>query len=60
MNPDNPKLSIFSDAPFLATILHAIPDVVLLIDVARWQERRSERAVPYENVCRKLRKAGRL
>ena len=37
MNPDNPKLSIFSDAPFLATILHAIPDVVLLIDVARWR-----------------------
>lgn len=31
-----------------------------LIDVARWQERRSERAVPYENVRRKFRKAGRL
>ena len=31
-----------------------------VIDVARWQERRSERAVPYENVRRKLRKAGRL
>ncbi len=31
-----------------------------LIDVARWQERRGERAVPYENVRRKLLKVGRL
>ncbi len=31
-----------------------------LIDVARWQERRGERAVPYENVRRKLVKVGRL
>ena len=39
----------------------AIPHLRMdLIDVARWQERRSERAVPYENVRRKLRKAGRL
>lgn len=31
-----------------------------LIDAARWQERRSERAVPYENVRRRLVKTGRL
>ncbi len=39
----------------------SIPSLrVDLIDVARWQERRGERAVPYENVRRKLLKVGRL
>ena len=31
-----------------------------LIDVARWHERRSERAISYGSVRRKLKKAGRL
>jgi hypothetical protein len=31
-----------------------------LIDVARWYERRRERAIPYERVRRRLKKAGRL
>ena len=31
-----------------------------LIDVARWYERRSERALPYEQVRQKLKKTGRL
>jgi hypothetical protein len=31
-----------------------------LIDVALWQKRRRERALSYESVRRKLKKAGRL
>ncbi len=31
-----------------------------LMDVARWQERRGERAVPYGNVREKFKRAGRL
>ncbi len=31
-----------------------------LIDVAQWYERRAERAIPYDKVRRRLKKAGRL
>jgi len=31
-----------------------------LIDVARWYERRAERAIPYDKVRQKLKKARRL
>jgi CRP-like cAMP-binding protein len=31
-----------------------------LIDVAAWHERRNERAVPYQRVRGRLKKAGRL
>ncbi|MEW6247311.1 MAG: hypothetical protein AB1555_11470 [Nitrospirota bacterium] len=31
-----------------------------LLDVARWYERRAERALPYQKVRQRLKKAGRL
>lgn len=31
-----------------------------LIDVAKWYDRRAERAIPYQRIRQRLKKAGRL